>query len=82
MRIARSRINDRKPIAQAAPRRSRPFKRVGGIVFWRIGKLGGSFYWAVRRSPIVKRRRHRPAVRPEPAGFSWDELYKQWQETQ
>jgi hypothetical protein len=30
-------------------------KRVGGLVFWRIGKLGGSFYWAAPKSPA---RRH------------------------
>jgi hypothetical protein len=29
-------------------------KRNGGLVFWRIGKLGGSFYWAAPRDPHAK----------------------------
>jgi hypothetical protein len=26
--------------------RAMGYKRVGGLVFWRVGRLGGSFYWS------------------------------------
>jgi hypothetical protein len=39
------------------------YKRVGGLVFWRVGKLGGSFYWAVPRPDVAQQRAIRRAKR-------------------
>lgn len=44
-------------------------KKVGGLYHWRIGRLGGSFYW--KRAP---RKAHR--VRKSIVGFGVD-LYRQ-----
>ena len=28
-------------------------KRVGGLYFWRVGRLGGSLYWSRRHNPVT-----------------------------
>lgn len=34
------------------PPRPPIFRRVGGLIHWRIGRLGGSFYWAKSKQPV------------------------------